>query len=105
MLRSIVVPKKMNPMGKLPCSPKMPSKEGTTPAPNRIEIGIIIETITFVKCFDPILDRAANPAGKKQPTITGCRKITSNKLAPDVRPSKAVKIPEPITITHPHSLS
>ena len=84
----------------MPFSPKMPSKEGMTPAPRKLEIGIIIATITFVKCFDPILDRTVNPAGKKQVTITGCRKITTNKLTPDVRPKKAVKIPDPITITN-----
>lgn len=100
VLRSMVIPRKINPIAKLPLSPKMPSKEGMTPAPIKLENGIIIETMTLVSFFDPIPDRTVNPAGKKQVTITGCRKITNIKVTPDVRPKSAVKIPDPTTITN-----
>jgi hypothetical protein len=64
-------PKRINPSEKDPSSPMSPIPAGMAPAPRRMPREEVKEMAIFFILGDPIRERAANPAGKKQVAIIG----------------------------------
>lgn len=64
-------PKRMNPREKDPNSPMSPIPAGITPPPRRMPKEEVKEMAMFLILGDPIRERAAKPAGKKQVAIIG----------------------------------
>jgi len=83
----------MKPKANDPLSPIIPINIGIAPAPKSMPIGTVRETATFRELAGPISERAANPAGKKQPASAGCRKTATTTHKPGMIPRSTVVIP------------
>ena len=83
----------MNPREKDPTSPINPIPAGIAPDPKRELMGIVSDTDTFLMFGEPILERAAKPAGKKECENIGCRNMMSMIHDPGTIPSNAVTKP------------
>lgn len=90
------------PTGKRSFSPIIPIPAGIAPPPKRKATGIVRETETSLTWEGPILDRAAKPAGKKQPARTACRNKTGIIHTPWTIPKSTDAIPV-LRNTHPRA--
>jgi len=64
-------PKRINPREKDPNSPMSPIPAGMAPPPRRMPKDAVKEMATFLILGEPIRERAAKPAGKKQVATIG----------------------------------
>ena len=90
---SIRPPTNPKPRAKWAKSPIIPIPVGMVPPPMRKARGIVKETARFRALEDPIQERAAKPAGKKQTANIGCKNTMITSQEPFASPRSKVVVP------------
>ena len=86
-------PRRAIPRAKECTSPTKPIKVGIRPPPTSTAKGVVNATAMCLTSEDVICDKAANPAGKKQTAVSGCKNTMTAIHEREALPRSMVSAP------------